>query len=195
MTRDPASVRDGGTQVLRRYILTGAPGSGKTSVALGLRRRGHAVVDEAVTDLIAAAQADGVDEPWSIESFLDDIVALQRIRQLATVPDGLSVQVFDRSPLCTLALARYLDLPVTPLLSAEVARMTRDRVYMPKVFLIRPLGFIEATAARRISYPDALAFQAVHEAVYREHAFQLVDVAPGPVEQRVTVVEHHVSGA
>ncbi len=105
----------------------------------------------------------------------------------------MSVQVFDRSPLCTLALARYLDLPVTPLLAAEVTRVTRDRVYEPVVFLIRPLGFIAPTAARRISYPDALEFQAVHEAVYREHGYRLVDIEPGPVEQRVTTVEHHLA--
>jgi len=177
----------------RRYILTGAPGSGKTSIALGLRRRGYAVVDEAVTDLIAAAQAAGVDEPWLGSTFVDDVVALQRRRQLATVPDGVAVQVFDRSPLCTLALARYLDLSVTPLLAAEVSRVVRDRVYEATVFLIRPLGFIEPTAAHRISYPDALQFGAVHEAVYREHGFALVDVVPGPVDQRVTAVEQHLA--
>ncbi len=177
----------------KRYILTGAPGSGKTSVALGLRRRGVAVVDEAVTDLIAAAQAAGVDEPWRDPTFLDDIAALQRRRQLAPVADGASVQVFDRSPLCTLALARYLHLSVTPVLAGEVTRVVRDRVYEPTAFLIRPLGFIEATAARRISYPDSLDFQAVHEEVYREHGYRLVAVDPGPVDQRVTAVERHLA--
>jgi len=178
----------------KRYVLTGAPGSGKTSIALELRRRGYAVVDEAVTDLIAAAQAAGVDEPWLGVTFVDDDAALQRRRQLEPVPDGVAVQIFDRSPLCTLALARYLDLPVTPLLAAEITRIIRDRVYEPTVFLIRPLGFIEPTAARRISYLDALQFEAVHEAVYREHGFALVDVAPGPVDQRVAAVEQHLAG-
>lgn len=179
--------------MLKRYILTGAPGSGKTSVGLGLRRRGYAVVDEAVTDLITDAQAAGVDEPWLGAHFVDDVVTLQRGRQIASVAAGVSVQVFDRSPLCTLALARYLDLPLTPVLAAEVTRVTRDRVYEPVVFLIRPLGLLEPTPARRISYPDALTFQAVHEAVYREHGFRLVDVDPGPVDQRVTAVEHHLT--
>ena len=35
------------------------------------------------------------------------------------------VQIYDRSPLCTLALARYLRQPVTPLLADEIARITR----------------------------------------------------------------------
>ncbi len=177
----------------RRYVLTGAPGSGKTSVAAGLRRRGYAVVDEAVTDLIAAAQAGGVDEPWLDPTFLDDIIAEQRRRQLVPVADGVSVQVFDRSPLCTLALAYYLHLPVTPLLAGEVTRVVQDRVYEPAVFLIRPLGFIAPTPARRISYPDALDFQAVHEAVYRKHGYRLIDVDPGPVDQRVTAVDQQLT--
>jgi len=178
----------------KRYILTGAPGSGKTSIALGLRRRGYAVVDEAVTDLIAAGQAAGVDEPWLGGAFIEDVVALQRRRRLAPVAEEVAVQVFDRSPLCTLALARYLDLPVTPLLAAEVTRMVRDQVYETTVFLICPLGFIEPTAARRISYADALQFEAVHEAVYREHGYQLIDIAAAPIDQRVAAVEQHLAG-
>jgi predicted ATPase len=153
----------------------------------------HAVVNEAITDLIASAQTAGFDGPCLDIDFVDKVVALQRARQLASVADPVSVQVFDHSPLCTLALARYLDLPVTRGLAAEITRVVRERVYEPTVFLIRPLGFIENTAARRISYPDSRAFEAVHEAVYREHGFHLVDVDPGPVEHRVTVVEHHLT--
>ncbi len=177
----------------RRYVLTGAPGSRKTSVAAGLRRHGHAVVDEAVTDLITAAQAAGVDEPWLGVHFLDDVIAEQRRRQLMPVAAGVPVQIFDRFPLCTLALAYYLHLPVTPAVAAEVTRVVRDRVYEPAVFLVRPLGFIAPTSARRISYPDALDFQAVHEAVYREHGYRLVDVDPGPVDQRVTTVDQQLT--
>lgn len=177
----------------RRYALTGAPGSGKTSVALGLRRRGYAVVDETVTDLITAAQAGGVDEPWLGVHSLDDIVTEQRSRQLAPAAAGVPVQIFDRSPLCTLALAYYLHLPVTPLLAGEVTRVVRDRVYEPVVFLIRPLGFIAPTPVRRISYPDALDFEAVHETVYREHGYRLVHIDPAPVDQRVTTVEQQLT--
>jgi predicted ATPase len=39
--------------VPRRYVLTGAPGSGKTSLLQALAARGWAVVHEAATDVIA----------------------------------------------------------------------------------------------------------------------------------------------
>ncbi|MGS2615823.1 AAA family ATPase [Micromonospora sp. LZ34] len=172
---------------MRRYVLTGAPGAGKTSVAEALRRRGYPVVDEAATDLIAAGQARGVDEPWAEPGFVEAVARLQRTRQEAPGARG-PVQVYDRSPLCTLALARYLGRPVGPGLAAEVERVTREGIYQRQVFLVRPLGFVTPTAARRIGYRESLAFARVHEQVYAEHGFDLVDVPPGPVERRAAVV-------
>jgi len=175
--------------VTRRYVLTGAPGAGKTVLLHALSARGWTVVEEAATDVIAALQADGVDQPWAREDFSDRVVALQQQRQRAPLRADTAVQVYDRSPLCTLALARYLDRPVTPALRAEVDRVLTEQVYEPTVFLIRPLGFIHPTPARRITYADSLTFQAVHEAVYREHGFELVDVPAGPPATRADLVE------
>ena len=49
---------------IKRYILTGAPGAGKTAIIRELARRGYAVVDEAATDVIAREHASGNAEPW-----------------------------------------------------------------------------------------------------------------------------------
>jgi predicted ATPase len=179
---------------MRRYVLTGAPGAGKTSVLHALREQGLAVVEEAATDVIAAEQRRGVAEPWRHDGFIDKIVRLQRSRVAEPAPPGSAVQVHDRSPLCTLALARYLGRAATPLLTAEVDRIARDRVFEPAVFFIRPLGFIEPTEARRISYADSLDFERVHEAVYREHGFELIDVPPAPVADRAAAIAHRITG-
>jgi predicted ATPase len=103
------------------------------------------------------------------------------------------VQVHDRSALCTLALTRFLGRPVTPLLAAEVARVTRERVYERPVFLIRPIGFVEPTAARRISYQDSLMFERLHEAVYREHGFELVEIAAAGVDERAAAISGYLT--
>lgn len=169
----------------RRYAVTGAPGAGKTVVLQALRGRGWHVVDEAATDVIAERQAAGVDQPWTVADFTERIAVVQRRR--ADQPTDAHVVLFDRTPLCTLALARYLGHPVTPRLSAEVehAAASLER----QVFLVRPLGFVVATEARRISYEESLIFGEVHEEVYREHGFDLVDVPAAPVAARVSRVE------
>jgi len=181
--------------VTRRYVLTGAPGAGKTVLLHALSSRGWPVVEEAATDVIAALHADGVDQPWTREDFCDRIVALQQQRQQAPVPADAAVQIYDRSPLCTLALAHHLDRLVSTALRAEVHRVLAEQVYEPTVLLIRPLGFIRPTPARRITYADSLTFQAVHEAVYREHGFTLVDVPAGPPAGRADLVESAIRRA
>ena len=165
--------------------MTGAPGCGKTSILTALRDRGCAVVPEAATDVIAVEQARGIDEPWTRPDFASRVVELQRTRQLQAAGDP---QVYDRSPLCTLALARYLGQPVLPPLAEEIQRLLEQRIFQRMVFFVRPIGFIEATAARRISYEESLIFERLHEAAYREHGFELVDVPPGPVDSRAALV-------
>src|SRR3954451_8707276 len=87
----------------RRYVLTGAPGAGKTSILHGLQARGYAVVEEAATDLIAGEHQRGIDEPWRRDDFIAKIVRLQRERQLRPVGTDVGIQIYDRSPVCTVA--------------------------------------------------------------------------------------------
>jgi len=172
--------------------MTGAPGSGKTSVLRALENLGYAVVEEAATDVIAAHQAQGNREPWGDPLFVDAIVRLQGHRQHEPVRPGATVQVHDRSVVCTLALARWMDYPVTVELRAAVAQVTEGGLFDRRVFFVRPLGFCERTLARRISYEDSLAFERVHEMEYQRLGFELVDVPPGPVRRRAALIAAHL---
>jgi predicted ATPase len=169
---------------VRRYVLTGAPGAGKTTLIDALRERGHAVVAEAATDVIARRRAAGHREPWRDDGFLDEIVEEQLSRERAATGE---VIFFDRSPLCTLALARHLRLGVPAALRAAAAGAAQT--YQSQAFLVRPLGFVTPTSARRITYADSLRFAAVHEDVYTGHGFTLLAVPKAPVPERVALVE------
>jgi predicted ATPase len=173
-----------------QYVLTGTPGAGKTAILRWLERAGYQVVEEAATDVIALEHALGRLEPWRSPGFADAIVTLQRRREelAAGGSSGAADAIFlDRSPVCTLALCRHLGAPVSALLAAEVERVVTQRTYAA-VFFIRNQGHVEPTAARRITFEDSLAFEAVHEQTYRELGFEPIEVPAGPLYWRAALV-------
>ena len=55
-----------------------------------------------------------------------------------------------------------------------------EGTYETTVFFIRNQGFVQPTAARRISFEDSLVFERLHEEAYRDLGFRLVEVPARP---------------
>lgn len=157
-----------------------------------LEASGYLVIEEAATDVIALCNALGQAEPWRDPDFIDKVITLQRQRHRAVKADRGAAIFFDRSPVCTLALSRYLGFATSRLLAGEVSRLVTDGTYASTVFFIRNQGFVQATAARRISFEDSLLFERLHEHAYRELGFQLVEVPAGPLPDRVALIRHTI---
>jgi predicted ATPase len=174
---------------MRRFIITGAPGAGKTAILRQLERDGFGVVEEAATDVIAAAQAQGIVQPWTDALFVDAIVALQRERQLEAASSTDEIQFHDRSAVCTAALAEYLGYARSPKLINELERISKEAIFERRVFFVRTLGFITRTEARQISFDESLRFERIHEDTYRDFGFDLISVAAGPLLERVAAIK------
>jgi predicted ATPase len=175
-----------------RYIITGAPGAGKTAIIRQLELDGFSVVEEAATDVIAGAQAQGKREPWTDASFIDAIVGLQKTRQMRACCQPEDIQFHDRSVVCTAALATYLGYSFPRALSAELERIQRESIFEKRVFFVRNLGFLMPTQARRISFEETLRFEKIHEETYRNFGFELVSVEPGSLLERVSAIKQAV---
>ncbi len=169
---------------MRRFILTGAPGAGKTTLIHALAARGHAVVEEAATDVNAELLAEGIADPGTAADFIDRIVACQRARRLAA---DAALQFHDRSAICTWALCRYLGLTEPPSLIAELADV--EGWYERRVFSIENLGFMTPTPVRRISFDESLRFEAVHQEVYRALGYELAPIPRATVGERLRLLE------
>jgi len=178
---------------MRRYILTGAPGAGKTAILRRLELDGFSLVEEAATDVIALSQAQGVAEPWTHRSFIDAVV--DRQRQLRASTEAGAIQFHDRSVICTAALAAYLEYPTSDLLSRELERIKSDEIFQKEVFFIRNLGFIAPTEARRISFHESLRFEQIHEETYRNCGFAIVSIEPRSLSQRVATIKEVLQAA
>jgi len=178
---------------MKRYILTGAPGAGKTTIIRELEAAGYSVVQEAATDIIAVEHARGNDQPWTDPAFIDAIAYEQQRRELIAATPPVDIQFFDRSPICTYALCTFLGYPISHTLGGELARIEKERVYERSVFFVRNLGYIVPTAARRISFEDSLTFEKAHEDAYRAFGYRLVDVDAAPLADRVELIKRTVA--
>lgn len=173
---------------MQRYILTGAPGAGKTVLLRALERAGFGVVEEAATDVIALVTGQGVTEHWNEPSFIEEIVALQIRRERRADAWADDIVFFDRSPICTWALCEYAGRVPPDSLVEEMRRIERDGIYRRRVFFVRNLGFVTPTEARRITFEDSLRFEAIHAEVYRRLGYELVDVPAAPLGERLEMV-------
>ena len=170
---------------MKRYILTGTPGSGKTSILYELKRQGYSVVEEAATDVNARELGLGHSEPWSQPDFIDSIVRLQKQRQLEASTSHDKLQWYDRSPICTLALSRYLGYAASPSLLEEIERIEREAIYQRRVFFIEHLGFCQPTEVRKITFEESLLFEKIHEETYASLGYDLLKIPPEALSQRV----------
>jgi len=170
---------------MQRYILTGTPGSGKTSMLHALKSQGFAVVEEAATDVIALEHMQNNPDPWRQPDFIDKIVRLQKQRQLQVLVAPADIQFYDRSPICTYALSRHLGYAPSADLLEEVARIQREHVYQSEVFFIENLGFCEPTEARKISFEESLLFEKIHAETYRSFEYVLINIPPDSLAERV----------
>ena len=170
----------------REFILTGAPGAGKTLILRQLEADGVDIVEEAATDVIALGHALGNAEPHLRPEFIGTIARLQ-VQRLARPASG-EVRVSDRSLICTLALAEYLGHPVPQELGQAIAELVTSGRFQRQVLFVELLGFVTNTEARRISLADSIRFEAFHVAAYERLGFTLKRIPPLPLRERADLV-------
>jgi len=184
--------QEGFHTAMKRYIVTGAPGAGKTAIIRQLEVDGFSVVEEAATDVIALWQAKGVAEPWTQPEFIDAIVSLQATRERRLVC-GTDPQFHDRSVVCTAALADYLEFPRPLSLDEELQRVRAENVFQSRVLFLKNLGFITRTEARRITYEETVRFERIHERTYLDLGFEITFIDAGSVLERVKQIKSVLS--
>ncbi|MCK4670270.1 MAG: AAA family ATPase [Nanoarchaeota archaeon] len=188
---------------MKKYILTGGPGTGKSSILLALEQRGEHIVKEAAEDYIKVRQAQGQPEPWTEPDFQDKILELQLQRE-EQIPEGIERIFIDRGVADGLAYAEpgtkiYKKIMAEARKASWIDKDQREYMFWVriqgdysryyalsnKVFFIEQLDFTEKTKVRRENHKEAVRLGEKLKAIYHRLGYKIIGVPAAKLEERV----------
>jgi predicted ATPase len=168
----------------RFIVISGGPGSGKSTLVQALAARGFSCTAEVGRRIIRQQMAiDGQALPWKDRAlFAETMLALEIENHLAQPPRTVW---FDRGVPDVIGYLRLEGLPVPP----HMLRAAERYRYHPEVLICPPWPEIFGQdEERRQTAEVAAATCAAMEDVYRSLGYGLVEIPRLPVEDRVGFV-------
>ena len=171
------------------YVLTGAPGAGKTSIINYLATQGYAVTYEPAASVIKEGIDAGDHAPWSDPCFDRKIV--MRFHQgvaLAHHSEGSALtRIFDRTLVDALVYVIRanekkekeglpLDSDSDRVVIDALARMLSERKFQLTVFFVEQLGFCETNEGRPEGLTEACDIAERLRKAYADLGFKLISV-------------------
>jgi predicted ATPase len=188
---DPASTLRivGYASTSNLFILTGAPGSGKTAILSRLSDE-FRCVDEPAREVLAEQRATGGSGTWDRDPSLFVHLLLQRsIEKYKTARRSGETVIFDRGiPDCVVYAVRAETDPSPSLTAVDALR------YEPHVLFLEPWSDIYETDEERImSFADTVSFSEALMDVYERSGYILVHVPRGSIDDRAAFVREFIS--
>ena len=170
----------------RLHVVTGGPGSGKSTLIAALAAAGVATSAEVGRQVIREQVAvNGTALPWADEMAFAEAMWPREVAAHAAALATGRIVILDRGVPDVVGFLRVSKLPVPSRIDAA-ARATR---YNPQVFLAPFWPAIYGHDEERKQMPEvAAATEAVMRATYADYGYALVDLPLAPVAERVAFV-------
>ena len=172
--------------VAHLFVVTGGPGSGKSTLIDALQRLGYVRSIEAGRAVIQQQMAIGGSAlPWRDRAAFAELMLSWEIRSHETLKGGQGPVFFDRGVPDVIGYLELIGMPVPPLMlrAAELYR------YNPRVFVAPPWPEIfRNDEERRQDFDEAVRTYEVMRRVYRRHDYDLVDLPCCTLDERVRFV-------
>jgi predicted ATPase len=170
----------------RFFVLTGGPGSGKTTLIEALEVKGYASASEAGRTVIREQIAGGGNAlPWADRKLFAEHMLAFDLRNYAKAREWNGPVFFDRGVPDVVGYLELCGLPV-PAAAQDAALMHR---YARHVFVLPPwLEIFGQDAERKQSFDEAQRTYCAMVAVYSRLGYELINVPQAPVDERVDFV-------
>jgi predicted ATPase len=187
--QDPEHADEASKSVRNRFVVTGAPGSGKTPILRELIRLGFLAVNEPAREILAEQRAIGGNGVYDKDSRLFCDLMLERaIADYRWVGSAGASAFFDRGIPDMVGYREIFALDT----SAAWAASRRYR-YDDVVFVLPSWREIYVTdSERQMTFESARAFGERVREVYVELGYTIVEVPCDSVEIRTRFIAEHV---
>ncbi|WP_353181507.1 AAA family ATPase [Parapedobacter lycopersici] len=176
----------------RFFVITGGPGTGKTTLLDALRAKQFPCIPEVAREIIREQVACGGDAlPWQNKAAYTQLMLKTSVESYLQTMDEYtpgSVVFFDRGIPDTLCYAAMIGLEIPD--EPELASRYR---YHRRVFILPPWPEIYHTdAERKQTWEEAVFTYEMMKKTYSKYGYQLIDVPLVPVVERVKFLERHI---
>lgn len=175
----------------KKIVITGGPGTGKSSVIAELERRGQVCFEEISRQVTLEARKNGVEQLFLTQPLLFSQLLLEgRANQFDEAERLDNTTVFmDRGIPDVLAYMNFYgsDYP------DSFINVCENKVY-DMVFILSP--WQEIFKRDSVRYESFEQSQLIHEhlvAIYKKFNYQLIDIPFGTVESRVDYIMHFLN--
>lgn len=173
----------------KRFVITGAMGSGKSTVLKLLQAEGLSIIEEPARQILAEQRSIG-DEgvPEKNPKFFTQLLLSRAMYQYKQMQNLDRVVIYDRGMPDIIAYARLFNLDYLP--AQQASKLYR---YETKVFIFPAWEEIYATDDERImSYEAAKEFGIEIQKIYKEYGYLLIDVPCVSQEERAQFIIERV---
>jgi predicted ATPase len=170
----------------RFFVLTGGPGSGKTTLIAALGETGYPHSSEAGRGVIRDQVAIGGRAlPWRDPAAFAELMLCWEMRSHHLAREQAGPTFFDRGMPDVAGYLRLLGLPVP----AHVAKAVEAFRYNRRVFIAPPWPDIfRQDSERRQSFDEAVRTYEAMVATYDEYGYELIELPRSSVAERVRFV-------
>jgi predicted ATPase len=169
---------------MSRIVITGAPGTGKTTLLLALQARGYTIVGDTARTIIQDRRRRGLSPRPDAYAFAQEALRMD-IENFAHHAASRAPVFFERGVLDALC---GLDR-VTPLAESELNAWLSNYQYFPKVFVLPPWKAIYVNDAERDhTFEHAQWVDTIAQDWYRRCGYQVLEVPMVSVDERCTFV-------
>ena len=167
------------------YILTGAPGVGKSTLLSALKQS-YSTVSEPAREVISRQRSTSGNGLWHQDRNLFVRLLLEKSIEKYDQGDLNELTFFDRGIPDNTAYASYGELEIKPFREA-----TRKYRYNQKAFILSPWEDIYTTdEERNMTFKEVINFHEHILDAYRD--YDLIEVPKGDLIERVKFIEQHI---